>query len=135
MEVLKLANAYLNLYMNNPTAGGTDGTAISTGDYTAPFSFRLDAAQSETKTATLAIRAGTGYQTSGNTVISDSNDTADKWKLSLDGETWSDTIVFSDTITAVNTIFHVKASSDGDEAPQTDRSVKLNVQAIVVAAV
>lgn len=131
-----MANAYLNLYMNNPTAGGTDGTAISTGgDYTAPFSFRLDASQSETKTATLAIRTGTGYQTSGNTTISDSNDTADKWKLSLDGETWSDTIVFSDTITATNTIFHVKASSDNSESPQTDRSVKLNVQAIVVATV
>lgn len=121
--------------MNNPTAGGTDGTAISTGDYTAPLSFTLDAAQSETKTATLAIRTGAGYQTSGNTVISDSNDTADKWKLSLDGVTWSDTIVFSDTITATNTTFYVKASSDSSESPQTDRSAKLNVQAIVVSAV
>lgn len=130
-----MASTYLNIYMNNPTAGGTDGTAISTGDYTAPFTFILDAAQSETKTATLAIRTGAGYQTSGNTVISDSNDTADKWKLSLDGTTWSDTIVFSDTITATNTTFQVKASSDDSEAPQTDRSAKLNVQAIVVSAV
>ena len=24
-----MASEYLNLYMNNPTAGGTDGTAIS----------------------------------------------------------------------------------------------------------
>ena len=27
-----MANKYINLYTGNPTAGGTDGTVVSTGD-------------------------------------------------------------------------------------------------------
>ena len=42
-----MANIFLNLYKGNPTAGGTDGTAISTGDNIAPLTFTLDAAQNE----------------------------------------------------------------------------------------
>lgn len=134
MEVLILAE--LNIYMNNPTEGGTDGTAISRGgEYTAPFSFTLDASQSETKFTRLGIRTEAGYQTYGNTIISDKNDTADHWKFSLDGNNWSDTIVFSDTIVATNRLFYIKATSDDSESPQTDRSVKLNLQAIVVPVV
>ena len=130
-----MANPYINVYMNNPTAGGTDGTAVSIdGDNTAPITFTLDASQNESKTQTLAIRTGTGYTTSGDTVISDSGDTNDRWKLSLDGTTWSDSITITTAITATNTIFYVKASAADTESPQTDRSVKINVQATITAA-
>ena len=131
-----MANAYLNIYNNNPTAGRTDGTAVSTsGDYSAPISFDLDASKSETKTQILAIRTESGYYAESGTTISDVDDSSDFWKLSLDNSTWSDTIVFSDTITATNTLFYIKASSESTETPQTDRSVSFNVTAIIKAAV
>ena len=115
---VNMANPYINVYMNNPTAGGTDGTAVSIdGDNTAP----------------LAIRTGTGYTTSGDTVISDSGDTNDRWKLSLDGTNWADSITITTAITATNTIFYVKASAADTESPQTDRSVKINVQTTITA--
>lgn len=128
-----MPNQYMNVYMNNPTAGGTDGTAVSTDDdFTAPITVTLDATQSETKIVKLGIRTETGFETVGDTTISDSNDTADFWKLSFDSDTgWTDTLVFSDTIVATNSIFYAKASSATTESPQRDRSVKLNVQSII----
>lgn len=128
-----MANAYLNAYMNNPTAGGTDGTIISTGDMTAPLTAVLDASQNETKTFTLALRTGSGYETSGDTTIADVSDTNDKWKLSLDGVNWSDTIVITDTITATNFIFYTKASSSSTENPGNDTSVKISVSTKIIA--
>ena len=128
-----MANVYLNIYNNNPTAGSTDGSAVSTGDNSNPITFNLDAAVSETKVQTLAIRTESGYFAESGTSISDSNDSSDCWKLSLDNSTWSDTIVFSDTITATNTLFYVKASSYTSENPTTDRSVSFNVSAKISA--
>ena len=127
-------DAHLNLFMNNPTAGGTDGTAVSTDDtFTAPLTFILDGAQSETKIAKLAIRTESGYKTYGNTLIQGYNDTNDRWKFSFDSDTgWSDTIVFTDTIVATNVIFYTKAESAGTEVAQNDKSVKIFAQAIVV---
>ena len=52
-----MSNAYINVYKNNPTVGGTDGTAVSTGGaYTEPIVVSLDASQSESKKVKLAIR-------------------------------------------------------------------------------
>lgn len=130
-----MANQYINLYMNNPTSGGTDGTAISTdGTYTAPLSITLDASVSETKIVELGIRTESGYETTGSTTIADSGDTSDRWKLSFNSDTgWADSITFTDTITTTNTIFYAKASSATSEQPQTDRSVSLQVTTTIVA--
>lgn len=128
-----MANPYLNLYNNNPTAGGTDGTAVSTGDYSNSISFNLDASVSETKVQTLAIRTESGYMAASGTTISDVGDTDDFWKLSLDNVNWSDTIVFSDTITATNTLFYIKATSATSENPSRDRGVKFRVVADIEA--
>ena len=129
-----MANAFLNAYMNNPTAGGTDGTLISqNGDMTSPLTVTLDASISETKIVTLALRCESGYETSGNVTITDSGDTNDKWKLSLDGETWTDSITFTDTITTTNAIFYAKATSDVTELPSNDTSVTLAVTSKIVA--
>lgn len=128
-----MANPWLNLYNNNPTAGGTDGTAVSTGDYSNSISFNLDASQTETKVQPLAIRTESGYMAKSGTTISETSDTSDFWKLSLDNVNWSDTIVFSDTITATNTLFYIKASSATTENPSRDRDVKFRVVADIEA--
>lgn len=132
MEVLIL-NSYLNIYGNNPTAGGNDGTIITEeGDLSSPLSFILDATENETKTATLAIRAESGFQTLGNTTISDLADTDDRWKLSLDNENWSDTIIFTDTILDTNLIFYAKASADSSESAFNDTTVTLAVSTKII---
>lgn len=130
-----MANPYINLYMNNPTAGGTDGTAISTdGTYTSPLTVSLNAANNESKTVKLAIRTETGYATTGNTTISDNGDTNDRWKLCLtENGTFTNSITISNTVTSVNTVFYAKASSVSTETPSTDRSVSLRVAATIVA--
>jgi len=130
-----MANAYINLYMNNPTAGGTDGTAISTdGTYTSPLTVSLDAAINESKTVKLAVRTETGYTTTGSTTISDNGDTNDRWKLCLtENGTFTDSITISNAITDVNTVFYAKASSADTEVPSTDRSVSLRVAATIAA--
>lgn len=135
MEGIKMANTYINLYKNNPTAGGTDGTAISTdGEYTSPLTVTLDASLAESKKVKLAIRTESGYQTTGDTTISDYGDTTDKWKLSLteDGA-YSDSITITDTITTTNTIFWVEASSTTTEKPRIDSSVSLRVTTTIEA--
>lgn len=68
-----MANPYINVYMNNPTARSTDGTAVSTGDNTTPISFVLDASQNESKVQKCAIRTESGYITTGETTISDNH--------------------------------------------------------------
>ena len=131
-----MANAYINVYQNNPTAGGTDGNAVSTGGaYTAPITVSLDASQNESKTVKLAIRTEAGYTTTGNTVISDNGDTNDRWKLCMtENGTFADSITISTAITNANVIFYAKASSADTESPSTDRSVSLQVQTVIAAA-
>ena len=131
-----MANAYLNVYTNNPTEGGTDGTTVSEGDYTSPISVVLDASKNEEKVIKLAIRAESDYYAESGTTISDSGDTNDRLKLSFSSDTgWADSLTFSDTILSTNTIFYAKATSDSLENPQTDRSVSFNVTATIKAAV
>lgn len=132
---MKMANEWINIYMNNPTAGGTDGTAISTdGTYTAPLKVQLDASQNETKTVKLAIRTETGYKTSSDTTICDVNDTSDRWKLSLtENGTFEDTITIANSIDTGNTIFWARASSSSLEAPTNDRTVSLRVSTVIEA--
>lgn len=130
-----MANTYINLYMNNPTAGGTDGTAISTdGAYTSPLTVSLDASINESKTVKLAVRTESGYTTTGNTTISDNGDTNDRWKLCLtENGTFTDSITIPNAITNANTIFYAKASSASTETPQTDHSVSLRVATTIAA--
>jgi hypothetical protein len=62
--------SYHHFYMNNPTAGGTDGTQISEDRaFTAPLSVILDATKNESKAVKLALRCVDGYETVGDSVI------------------------------------------------------------------
>ena len=126
-------NSFLNLYKNNPTAGGTDGTVVSTGDNTAPITFTLDATLNETQSDTLAVRCEQGYQTFSDTAIFFTSDTSNHWSLSLDGSNWSSSITIASTISTVNSNFYVKANSSSSESPQNDSSVKLRVQTKISA--
>ena len=128
-----MANAYINLYTNNPTAGATDGTAVSTGgDFTAPISFKLDASENEEKTLPLAIRTETGYVATEVT-IADQNDTNDRLKLCLtENGTFADSISIG-SVSAVNTIFYAKASSADTENPQTDRTASFKVSGVIAS--
>lgn len=129
-----MANPYINVYMNNPTEGATDGTAVSTGDNTTPISFVLDASQNESKIQKCAIRTESGYITTGETTISDNNDTNDRLKLcwTEDG-TFADSISTAEAIDSLNTIFYAKASSSSSESPQTDMSISLQVKCVIAS--
>lgn len=126
--------ALINIYNGNPTAGATDGVAVSSGNYNNPVSFTLNAANAEAAVQTLAIRCNSGYQTSGNTTLADEGDTLDRVKFGLTASgPWTDKLVLLDTITDVNKLIYVKASSSAEELPQLDRSVSIKVTATVVA--
>ena len=127
------ANDYINIYMNNPTAGATDGTAVSqNGDFTAPISFTLDASENESKTVKLGIRTETGY-TATEVTIEDNNDTNDRLKLCLtENGTFTDSISVG-SLSAVNTIFYARASSADTENPQTDRTASFKVSGMVAS--
>ena len=127
------ASDYINVYKNNPTAGATDGTAVSmNGDLTAPINFKLDASENEEKTLPLAIRTETGYVATEVT-IEDQNDTNDRLKLCLteDG-TFTDSISIG-SVSAVNTVFYAKASSADTENPQTDRTASFKVSGVIAS--
>ena len=131
-----MANPYINVYMNNPTEGGTDGTAISTnGEQTAPLVITLDASKNEVKKVKLGIRCEVGYMTQGNTVIQDNNDTNDRWKFSLtENGTYDDAITLGSAIDSVHTIFWAQASSSSLETPQRDTSVTMRISTVIEAS-
>lgn len=130
-------NKYINLYMNNPTAGGTDGDIISSGDTeTNPLSVTLDAANSETSNAIpVAIRCETGFKTTGNTVISFVGTNAAKWTVG-DSATgaFSSSLTIPDEIDTTNRLFYVKVTSSSDEEPANDTSTNIQVATKIAAA-
>ena len=131
-----MANQYIGLYMNNPTAGGTDGTAVSLdGSATAPLSVMLDAAANEAKTIKCALRCGDGYKTSGDTMISFEGESAAKWSAGdTEDGAFSATHAISDAVGTTNRAFYVKAVSSSDEMPRKDTSVKVVLHATIVEA-
>lgn len=125
--------AFLKLYNNNPTDGGTDGNAVSEGGAgTNPVAVSLDGSISENTTVKLALRCDSGYQTRGNTTITAIGTTTGYWSFcaTADG-TFASTLTISDTIGATNKCFYVKASSSTTETPVIDTSVSIQVVAKV----
>ena len=131
-----MANPYINVYKNNPTANLTDGTLVSTGgEFSSPINFILDATQNESQVLKLAIRTESGYVTTGPVTISDQNDTNDRLKLCwTENGTYADSISTNDAITNANKIFYAKGSSASSEQPQTDNSASFRVQCVVASA-
>lgn len=126
---------YINLYNGNPTAGLTDGNAVSlSGAQTNPVYVMLDASIQETATVKLAVRCESGYHTQGNTVISFTGTSAGYWTVcDTENGTYSSSLTISNSIGTTNTVFYVKASSATSETPSIDTSVSIEIVAKVEA--
>lgn len=133
---------YIHVYKGTVTSGGTDGTQVSEGTGATPISVGpLDASTNEESAAIkLAARCESGYQTSGNTVITPVGTTAAKWALAPDNAgvpgTWGaygSALTISSVIGATNQLFWAKAKATSDENPANDTSVDLQVAATIVA--
>ena len=132
----------LHIYMNNPTEGAKDGTEVSSGTELAPISVLLDAGKSEQKAVKCAVRCESGFHIDGTLTVKFVGDHADKWKVAMDhnyttdtvltAADWKDEIALSGVGT-VNVIFWVKAMSSSDEQPQSDVSVDLQAEGLLVS--
>ena len=132
----------LHIYMNNPTEGGKDGTEVSSGTELAPISVLLDAGKGEQKAVKCAVRCESGFHIDGELTIKFVGDHADKWKVATDNDYTTDTVLtaadWKDEIAlsgvgTVNVIFWVKAMSSSDEQPQSDVSVDLQAEGLLVS--
>lgn len=134
--------AKIHFYMNNPTAGDTDGTEISNNTNVLPLTLTLDASKEESKAAKCAICCDSCYSISGGVSIYSSGDNSAKWQFALDNNfadsntaltfaTWQDSIV-AENVGSANVIFWARASSTSLESPQNDRTVKINGSGLVV---
>ena len=134
----------LHIYINNPTAGGTDGTEASTGAGTTPIAVTLDAAKNEEQAVKCAVRCDSGFKIDGDVSIAISGDSADKWKVANDDSyadsesallsaAWGDSLTLSD-VADTNVLFWAKAASANTEVPQKDASVTITATGKVVVA-
>lgn len=143
---------YISLYMNNPTGGGTDGTAVSENmSQTSPISVVLNATDNESKAVKVALRCKEGYKTSGNTTVSfaywngseylASGGNIAKWQIAKDdnftaetalsdGE-WKDSLEIDDVISAKNYCFWLLTAAASDEAPHTDKTVSIHIEGTI----
>lgn len=132
----------LHIYMNNPTAGSTDGTEVSSGTELAPISVLLDAGKGEQKAVKCAVRCESGFRIDGTLTVKFVGDHAGKWKAATDNKytaetalesaEWEDSISLSN-VADKNTIFWVKALSTTDEPPQQDTSVDIQAEGLLVS--
>ena len=132
----------LHIYMNNPTAGSTDGTEVSSGTELAPISVLLDAGKGEQKAVKCAVRCESGFRIDGTLTVKFVGDHAGKWKAETDNKytaetalesaEWKDSISLSG-VADKNTIFWVKALSTTDEPPQQDTSVDIQAEGLLVS--
>ena len=132
----------LHIYTNNPTEGSKDGTEVSSGTELAPISVLLDAGKGEQKAIKCAVRCESGFHIDGTLTVKFVGDHADKWKVAMDhnyttdtvltAADWKDEIALSGVGT-VNVIFWVKAMSSSDEQPQSDVSVDLQAEGLLVS--
>ncbi len=134
----------LHIYINNPTAGGTDGTEASSGAGTSPIAVTLDASKNEEAAVKCAVRCDGGFKIDGDVTVAISGDSADKWKVAADdgyadaaaalaSASWGDTLALSN-VAASNVLFWAKASSSSSEVPQKDSSATISATGKVVAA-
>lgn len=139
-----MANPYINIYKDNPTAGAKDGTVVSTGGaYTAPISFLLNAAKNDNQTIKVAIRTENGYTTMYDTEIytqytTDALTTVRQFnnlKLSWNANSsFGAKIQVSSRIGNTNKIFYVQASANESENIKVDKSIRLVVKCTIVPA-
>lgn len=133
----------IKIYDDNPTAGATDGTLVSSGDGSNPIaSGVLKANENEVSDPIkLAVRCDTEYQTveeDGKHAALTIEDSAsvDKWKLALTSEglssaTWGAGLDITTLVDDTNTIFYAQARAVDTEDPVEDTTVDIKVAATV----
>ena len=135
---------YLKLYINNPTAGGTDGTEVSEGGlFTNPITATLvtDDTTGASSIITCAARCVSGYQTEGNVELkfqelsggSYTDYSGTDYEISADQTTWGNSLTLSSTIGTTNTLFYVRLSRAAASAPVNKKDVFLYHTEVVKA--
>lgn len=144
-----MAESKIKIYKNNPTAGGTDGTLVSSGTGLNPIESGAikvpESGYAEGSWIKLAVRCDTGYETVEDSSrharisIEDSAGVT-MWQLAPDNsgqpgtaEDWGDPLDFLTQIGATNTIFWARARVASTEEPANDESVDIQVAATIGA--
>ena len=132
---------YLNIYNNNPTAGSTDGSLVSSGDSSNPITLGpLNLSNSEVSTwVKLAIRTDSGYVSAAETIIIPTGTNSTRWQLAPDSSNspgtpsdYGSSLTLATGISATNNIFWVRANTVATDTPMNDLSVSLNVQCALI---
>ena len=140
----------IKIYKDNPTAGQTDGTLVSSGDWENPIESGAikvpDSGYNEGDWIKLAARCDDGFETveeegrHAQLSIENGAGDADKWQLAPDDEgsagtpeDWGMSLDINEQIDDTNTIFWARARVADTEEPQNDQSVQIRVEAVIGA--
>lgn len=144
-----MADSKIKIYKGTVTAGGTDGTLVSSGTGLAPIesgAIKVPAeGYQEGSWIKLAVRCDSGFET----VLDDSRharisiedgDGVTKWQLAPDNSgqagtpvTWGAALDITAKVGATNTIFWARARVASTEEPANDTSVQIKVAATIGA--
>src|SRR5690554_2324578 len=144
-----MAESKIKIYKNNPTAGGTDGTLVSSGTGLNPIesgAIKVPASDyQEGSWIKLAVRCDNGYETvevasrHARISIEDSAGVT-LWQLAPDNagsagtpEAWGGSFYFLNQIDDTNTIFWARARVAYTEETANDTSVDIQVAATIGA--
>ena len=139
----------IKIYRGSPTAGGTDGTEVSSGTQTNPIESGAikvpEEGHQEGSWVKLAVRCDSGFQTveeesrHAQLSIEDSAG-VDKWQLAPDNagspgtpSDWGAVLNLLSQIGAQNVIFWARARVASTEEASNDTSVSIKVAAVVGA--
>ena len=135
--------SHIHLYMNNPTAGGVDGTEISAGDETLPLTFTLDASKGESGAAKCGVRCESGYSIEGGTSIYAIGANSETWSFAIDNNyssasdalifaSWESTLTLAD-VANTNKIFWAKSTTSTQTTPAHIRTTDIIAEGLVVS--
>ncbi len=142
----------IKVYKGNPTAGGTDGTLVSTDTWLEPIeSGDIEVPESgyaEGSWIKCAVRCDETFETR----LKDSRhvrltietvggtDHTDKWQLAPDDGgsagtpvAWGAELDLLDQVIDENTLFHVRARAHFEEGPANDQSCQVKAAALIGA--
>jgi hypothetical protein len=132
----------IELIMNNPTAGGTNGQVVSESTQQFPINVIVNTKYANFTIVKMALRCTEGHQTTGTTLVSFSGATASMWGVAPDDSyvdeaaaeeaTFTESLQISSVIGDTNHIIWFKVSTDGTEDAMVDTSVVVNVYGHVV---
>ena len=139
-----MSTEYINIYMGDVHNGEQDGILVSQNDeQTSPLNIALDATINESKIVKVAIRTENGFKAT-HVAIGFFGERSDKWLVAKDDDyideveaeekaVFAPTLLLTEEVTDVNTVFWVKALSSVDEPPRRDTSVSIKIDSYVTA--